>query len=246
MSASRTILSFVLFAGLGAGSARAVDVSINFSNAETNFGYVNTSLHTLGSLYFQTRGSSEVIYLVDINSPDAKRSNTVSVGSIESSAPRNVSFSFGLTGLEVLSEAAITSAARRSARFFVKNVTTEQYAAPLAIVNSPELAGDRLTYSAFCPPATCRFIFVYHVTKVDEGGFGFGRAFEVGGKLGFPATAKIAGFSANIGYEASQALTWQGQGSPMFYKILRLVLVERGDNYIFVPDISKPPRKAKP
>lgn len=224
-------------------AAGAVEVNVNFSNAETNFGFVNTSLHTLGSLYFQQRGSNDVTYLMDIDSPDAKRSKTLSIDSVESAAPRGLTFSFGLTGLEVLKEAAITAEAKRTARIYVKNVTTEQYAEPLSLVNSPNLATERSLYATFCAPAACRFVFVYHVTKVDEGGFGFGRAVTVGGKLIFPTVARIQGFDAKIGYDSSSALSWQGKSSPMFYKVLNLVLLPKGDGFVFLPDI---PRRTTP
>ena len=172
---------------------------------------------------------------MDIDSPEAKRSKTLSIESVEFAAPRGMSFSFGFSGLEVLSQAAIAAEAKRTARIYVKHVTTEQYAAPLSIVNSPALAGERAFFSGFCAPANCRFVFIYHVTKVDEGGFGFGRAVTAGGKLTFPALAKIQGFEAKVGYDGSQALNWQGQASPMFYKVLNLVLVPKGDGFVFLP-----------
>ena len=239
MRGLRSVALAAFAALLWPAAASAVDISVNFANAETNFGFINTSLHTLGSLYFQSRGSRDVSYLMDIDSPEAKRSKTLSIESVESAAPRGMSFSFGFNGLEVLSQAAIAAEAKRTARIYVKHVTTEQYAAPLGIVNSPALAGERAFFSGFCAPATCRFVFIYHVTKVDEGGFGFGRAVTAGGKLTFPALARIQGFEAKVGYDGSQALNWQGQASPMFYKVLNLVLVPKGDGFVFLPDIPR-------
>ncbi len=220
--------------------AKAVDITVNFSNAETDFGTVNTSLLTLGSLYFQALGTTTSTFLVDIDSPGAKRSNSVSANSIESSSPRNLGLSFSLSGFEIFKEAAIKASAERSARIYVKNVTTEQYAAPLQILNAPELATDRALYQTFCPPASCRFLFVYHVTKVDEGGFGFGKKYSVGGKLAFPAVVKVSGFDANVAYENSSALNWTGKASPMFYKTLSMKLIAAADgSYRFIPDIQR-------
>lgn len=236
--------AFVSAAFLGAAlfapsSASALDIGVNFANASTNFGNVNTSLYGLGSLYFQERGAAEMTYLMDIDSPDAKRSRVVAATSIESSAPRGMSFSFGFTGLEVLSQASIQAEAKRTARLFVRNVTTEQYASPLSLLNSPTLSGERAFYATFCPAQSCRFIFVYQVTKVDEGGFGFGRAVTAGGKLTFPSIAKIQGFEAKVGYDNSQVLNWAGKASPMFYRVMRVVLVAKGDGYLFLPEIPK-------
>ncbi len=231
-----------LVAGLlmaGAGSASAVDISINFTNAQTTFGRVNTELHTLGSLYFQNRDSTSASFLLDIDSPDARRAKSFAAESIESTLARGVSFSFGFTGLEALSQASITAEAKRSARLFVKGVQTETYAEPLALVNSPTLATERAIYASFCPASACRFVFIYHVTKVDEGGFGFGRAITVGGKLAFPSTAKIQGFEAKIGYENTSGLNFAGKGTPMFYRSMALVLVPRGDGYVFLPDVPR-------
>lgn len=238
----RSVLVPVAFLSAVVGlptASRALDISVNFANAETNFGSVNTSLYSLGSIYFQQRGSGEMTYLMDIDSPDAKRATVVAADSIESSAPRGVSFSFGFSGFESLSQAAIQAEAKRSARLYIKNVTTEQYASPLALLNSPTLSGERSFYASFCPSDSCRFIFVYHVTKVDEGGFGFGRAVTVGGRLAFPSTAKIQGIEAKIGYDNSQVLNWAGKASPMFYRVMRVVLIKQGDGYMFVPDIPK-------
>lgn len=231
-----------LVAGLlmvGAGSASAVDISINFTNAQTTFGRVNTELHTLGSLYFQNRDSSSATFLLDIDSPDARRAKSFAAESIESTLARGVSFSFGFSGLEALSQASIAAEAKRSARLYVKGVQTETYAEPLTLVNSPALATERAIYASFCPATACRFVFIYHVTKVDEGGFGFGRAFTVGGKLTFPSTARIQGFEAKIGYENTSGLNFSGKGTPMFYRSLSLVLVPRGEGYVFLPDVPR-------
>ena len=178
-------------------------------------------------------------YAMDIDSPDARRAKVVSADAIESSAPKGMSFSFGFTGLEVLSQAAIQAEVRRSARIFVRKVRTEQYASPLALLNAPSLSGERAFYATFCPSDSCRFVFIYHVTKVDEGGFGFGRAVTAGGKLAFPGTAKIQGFEAKIGYDNSSALNWAGEGSPMFYRPMYVVLAKKGDDYVFLPDLPK-------
>lgn len=227
----------------GASHAGAVDITINFTNAQTTFGRVNTELHTLGSLYFQNRDSTSATFLVDIDSPDAKRAKSFAADSIESTLARGVSFSFNFSGLEVLKEAAITAEAKRSARIFVKGVQTETYAEPLALVNSPALATERAIYATFCAPSSCRFVFINHVTKVDEGGFGFGRSASVGGKLVFPETAKIQGFEAKIGYENSSGLNFAGKGTPMFYRALDLVLVAKGADYIFIPESGWRPTK---
>ena len=64
-------------------------------------------------------------------------------------------------------------------------------------------------------------------------------ATDTGGKLTFPALVKIQGFDAKVGYDGSQALNWQGQASPMFYKVLNLVLVPKGDGFVFLPDIPR-------
>ena len=238
----RSAFGAVVAAGLACvvpTASQALDVSVNFANAETNFGAVNTSLYGLGSLYFQQRGSTDVTYLMDIDSPDAKRSSVVAASSIESSAPKGIGFSFGFTGLEVLSQASIQAEAKRTARLFVRNVTTEQYAAPLSLLNSPTLSTERSFYAQFCPSDSCRFVFVYHVTKVDEGGFGFGKAVTAGGKLTFPGAAVIQGFEAKIGYGNAQTLNWAGKATPMFYRMMRVVLTKKGDDYVFLPDIPK-------
>lgn len=227
------------FGALVPHAAQALDISVNFANAETSFGFVNTSLNSLGSLYYQQRGSSSMSYIMDIDSPEARRSKSVAAEAIESSAPKGLSLSFGFTGLEVLSKAEIQAEAKRTARIFVRKVTTEQYAAPLSLLNAPALSGDRALFASFCPSDNCRFVFVYHVTKVDEGGFGFGRAVTAGGKLTFPALAKIQGFEAKVGYDNSQALNWAGVGSPMFYRPMYVSLVKKGDDYLFVPDMPK-------
>lgn len=226
-------------------SAAAVDISVNFTNAQTTFGRVNTELHTLGSLYFQNRDSSTATFVLDVDSSDAKRAKSFAADSIESTLARGVSFTFGFTGLEVLSQAAIAAEAKRSARLYVKGVATETYASPLALVNSPALAAERAIYAGFCPPKSCRFVFVNHVTKVDEGGFGFGRAVTVGGKLTFPATSKIQGFEAKIGYDSNSALNFSGKSTPMFYRSMSLVLVPKGNDYVFMPDIPRPTRTAR-
>lgn len=232
--------------GVGAGSAGAVDITINFTNAQTTFGRVNTELHTLGSLYFQNRDSSSATFILDIDSPEAKRAKSFAADSIESTLARGVTFSFGFTGLEVLKEAAITAEAKRSARIFVKGVQTETYAEPLSLVNSPALATERAIYAGFCPASACRFVFINHVTKVDEGGFGFGRAVTVGGKLAFPATARIQGFEAKIGYENTSGLNFAGKGTPMFYRSMSLVLVPKGNDYVFIPESGyHPPKPAR-
>ncbi len=223
----------------GATAAQALDIGVNFANAETNFGTVNTSLFGLGSLYWQQRGSTTVTYAMDIDSPEARRAKAVAAEAIESSAPKGLSFSFGFTGLEVLSSAAIQAEVRRSARIYVRKVKTEQYASPLSLLNAPTLAGERAFFATFCPAESCRFVFIYHVTKVDEGGFGFGRAVTAGGKLAFPGTARIQGFEAKIGYDNSSALNWAGDGSPMFYRPMYVVLTKKGDDYVFLPDIPK-------
>ena len=50
MRGLRSVALAAFAALLWPAAAGAVDISVNFANAETNFGFINTSLHTLGSL----------------------------------------------------------------------------------------------------------------------------------------------------------------------------------------------------
>ena len=37
----------------------------------------------------------------------------------------------------------------------------------------------------------------------------------------------------------SPYLNWAGKATPMFYRMMRVVLTKKGDDYVFLPDIPK-------
>ncbi len=237
----RGLLTFAgLALTLGAPTtASAVDVQVSLATGETQFGTINSSLRSFGSLEWQLNGSNESTYVLNIDSPDAKRSRQLAVGSIESSAVRNLSFKLSFSIFEVIDQAAIVAEAKRNAKIFIKNGVTEEYRDPFGLLNAPDLVDQRSFLSSFCPASSCRFIFIYQATSVDEGGLGFGRSAGAGVSLKFPTKIKLGGVDASISYENNAQLSWQGKGTPMFYKALRTRLVKTEAGYKFIPDIRR-------
>lgn len=237
----RGLLALAALAGfVGAPPvARAVEVQVSLATGETQFGVINSSLRSFGSLEWQLNGSNESSYLLNIDSADAKRSRQVAVGSIESSAVRNLNIKLSFSIFEVVDQAAILAEAKRSAKIYIKNGVTEEYRDPFGLLNAPDLADQRNFYASFCPAASCRFIFIYQATSVDEGGLGFGRATGAGVSLKFPTKIRLGGVDASISYENNAQLSWAGKATPMFYKALRTRLVKTTTGYMFIPDVRR-------
>jgi hypothetical protein len=235
------ILASMLAVTASGSTAVAQDgtLSVNLSRARTSFGTMNTDLVQFGTLFVRTRNSSTMTQLDTVTiAPDVLQT-PVTAGAVTLTDIKGLDVNVSLSSWVFGDVAAITAEAKRNANIYIKTVTTERLKSPLRVLNADSMKESRKFY-ATSYQGDYIFDFVFDVTRVDEGGLGFGKPFKIGAKLGFPEKVGIKGLNFDVNYANSSVAAFQGKSTPMFYKSQAFQLMPNGDDYRFVPYTPRP------
>ena len=235
-SFSATLALAGLLAATATPTANAQDgtLSVNLARARTSFGTMNTDLIQFGTVFVRPRSSSTMTQLDTVTIPDDALQKPVTAGAVTLTDIKGLDVNVSLTSWVFGDVAAIAAEAKRNANIYIKEVITERLKSPLRVLNADAMKDSRKFY-ATSYQGDFIYEFVYDVTRVDEGGLGFGKPFKIGAKLGFPQQVGIKGFNFDVNYANSSVAAFQGKSTPMFYKSQQFRLVPKGDDYQFVP-----------
>jgi hypothetical protein len=225
--------------------AEAADgtVSVNLARARTSFGIMNTDLVQFGTIFVRSRNSSTMTQLDTVTIPDDALQKPVTAGAVTLTDIKGLDVNVSLTSWVFGDVAAIAAEAKRNANIYIKEVSTERLKAPLRVLNSEAMKDSRKFY-ATSYQGDFIFEFIFDVTRVDEGGLGFGKPFKIGAKLSFPQQVGIKGLNFDVNYANSSVAAFQGKGTPMFYKSQSFRLVPNGDDFRFVPFTPQPSKRS--
>jgi hypothetical protein len=241
----RGVTKMMAAAALGAllcvDTAAAQDgtLSVNLARARTSFGTMNTDLVQFGTLFVRARSSSTMTQLDTLSVEPEALQTPVKAGSVTLTDIKGLDVNVSLSTWAFGDIGAITSEAKRNANIYIKEVVTERLRSPLRVLNADSMKDSRKFY-ATSYQGDFVYEFVFDVTRVDEGGLGFGKPHKVGAKLGFPEKVGIKGLNFDVNYANSSVAAFQGKATPMFYKSQQFRLVPNGDDYRFVPYTPAP------
>jgi hypothetical protein len=238
---SKISVSAMLATLLTLTAAESADgtVSVNLARARTSFGTMNTDLVQFATIFVRARNSSTMTQLDTVTIPDDALQKPVTAGAVTLTDIKGLDVNVSLTSWVFGDVAAIAAEAKRNANIYIKEVSTERLKSPLRVLNSDAMKESRKFYAASYQ-GDYIFEFVFDVTRVDEGGLGFGKPFKIGAKLGFPQQVGIKGLNLDVNYANSSVAAFQGKSTPMFYKSQSFRLVPSGDDYRFVPYTPTP------
>jgi hypothetical protein len=214
-------------------------LSVNLARARTSFGTMNTDLVQFGTIFVRPRTSSTMTQLDTVTIPEDALQKPVTAGAVTLTDIKGLDVNVSLTSWVFGDVAAIAAEAKRNANIYIKEVTTERLRSPLRVLNADAMRDSRKFY-ATSYQGDYVYDFVFDVTRVDEGGLGFGKPFKIGAKLSFPQQVGIKGFNFDVNYANSSVAAFQGKSTPMFYKSQAFRLVPSGDDYRFVPYTPAP------
>jgi hypothetical protein len=216
-------------------------LSLSLARARTELGVFNVELFPVGTLFVRSAGSSTMTHIDTLTvAPEAlQRPESAGLTSVNASSGFDVDVSLGFWSWG--DAAAIKAEAKRQAKLYVKDVTTERLRSPIALLNAPENKPLRQGYAAIGQSYGADIVYelVHDVKRVNEGGLGFGRPFRVDGKLSFPKQVGLKGLSFAVNYDNTAGLEFGGKQSPMFYRTQAFRLMPVGDDYRFVPYVPR-------
>lgn len=217
-------------------------LSVNLARARTSFGVMNTDLIQFGTLFVRPRTSASMTQLDTLSFAPEALQTPVTADAVTLTDIKGLEIGVSLASWILGDVAQIQAEARRNASIYIKKVVTERLRSPLRVLNADTMRENRKFYASSYK-GDFVYELAYDVTRVDEGGLGFGRPFKVGARLAFPSKVAIKGLNLDVSYANSSIAAFEGSGTPMFYKTQSFRLVPDGDDFKFVPYTPPQPRR---
>ncbi len=238
------LAALVTAANFGAAPAAAQDgtLHVNLARARTSFGVMNTDLVQFGTLFVRPRTSASMTQLDTLTFAPEALQTPVTAASVTLTDIKGLEIGVSLSSWIMGDLASIQSEAKRNASIYIKQVVTERLRSPLRVLNAETMKDNRKFYASSYK-GDFVYELIYDVTRVNEGGLGFGRPFKIGAKLAFPSKVAIKGLSLDVNYANSSIAAFEGSATPMFYKTQAFRLVPEGDDFRFVPYAPPQPRR---
>ncbi|MDD7909100.1 hypothetical protein PUV47_04165 [Pseudovibrio exalbescens] len=207
----------IVVAGIAALAGCAPQLKLNFDNAETAMGYVNTKVYSHGQVFIWDTEAESLTHVLDIQAGDFDTSNSGTVGRRYSKAVNGVDAEISGVQLTPDLQAKLETRAARETVIELNDVETVRFVDPRYVMNSPEMAAWRIEEAQIRGANSQRYRYVLLSGIVNAKKATFSVAGTKGEKNGVEVTLGDTTFKLNVIGESVDL--WENSNAPVLYNV---------------------------